>query len=194
MTKKSHSPNDRDTACLSGLRRGLYVLLAAVFFLLGMIGVVLPGLPTTPFLLLTAYFLMRSWPRMHRLLLANRLFGPMLRDWHHHRAVTWRVKVQATAMVAAMIALVIVWSSYSLPVSIAVISLAAVGLTVIHSLPTHRPASDSTDLRLEPGAVSQLRNDRGETLSDLPHRVDAKLTNEARRSHAAAVRDCPSPQ
>lgn len=160
------------------MRRGLYVVLAAVFFLLGIIGIVLPGLPTTPFLLLTAYFLMRSWPSMHRVLLANRLFGPMVRDWHQHRAVTWRVKVQATAMVAAMIALVMVWSSYSLPISVAVVSLAAVGLTVIHTLPTHRPVAESIHHRLEPGTVCQRRDDRGELMSDVPHRVDAKLTKK----------------
>ncbi|NOY28703.1 MAG: DUF454 domain-containing protein [Planctomycetes bacterium] len=49
--------------------------------MLGIIGIALPGLPTTPFLLLTSFFLARSWPRMHQRLLASKLFGPVLRPW-----------------------------------------------------------------------------------------------------------------
>lgn len=75
-----------------------YITLAGVFFVLGMIGIVLPGLPTTPFLLLTSYFLSRSWPRMHRTLMANNLVGPILRQWQQHRAVEQHVKLKAAAL------------------------------------------------------------------------------------------------
>ena len=64
---------------LQRIRKVLYIALAGIFFTLGMIGVVLPGLPTTPFLLLTSFFLARSWPRMHQRLMDNKLCGPILR-------------------------------------------------------------------------------------------------------------------
>ena len=67
------------TSCTGGARRILFIALAGVFFVLAIIGVVLPGIPTTPFLLLTSYFLSRSWPRMHQKLMSNKVFGPILR-------------------------------------------------------------------------------------------------------------------
>ena len=70
------------TQSVTGLRRMLYLLLAGGFFVLAMAGVILPGLPTTPFLLLTSYFLVRSYPRLNERLIKSKLFGPILVDWH----------------------------------------------------------------------------------------------------------------
>ena len=59
---------------------------------LGLLGVVLPGLPTTPFILLAAACFARSSQRMHDWLLTNRVTGPMLRDWVRHRILPRRVR------------------------------------------------------------------------------------------------------
>ena len=64
--------------------------------MLGVIGVVVPGLPTTPFILLAAWAAARSSPRLHMWLLKHRLFGPMVRDWQHGGAVSRRAKWSAT--------------------------------------------------------------------------------------------------
>ena len=79
-------------AIAKGPRRYLYLLLAGVFFVLACVGVLLPGLPTTPFLLLTSYFLLRSSPSLNRKLMQSRVFGRMLRDWHRRGALRPRVK------------------------------------------------------------------------------------------------------
>ena len=70
-------------------------LLGFGFLGLGIAGVFLPLLPTTPFVLLAAACFAQSSERMHRWILANPTFGPMVRDWEEKRCVTCRVKVIA---------------------------------------------------------------------------------------------------
>lgn len=72
---------------------------------LGLLGVVLPGLPTTPFILLAAACFARSSQRMHDWLLTNRVTGPMLRDWVRHRSLPRRVRWVAIGSMTAMITL-----------------------------------------------------------------------------------------
>ena len=70
-------------------------LLGFVFLGLGLVGVFLPLLPTTPFILLAAACFAQSSERMHRWILSNPTFGPMVRDWEQKRCVTCRVKAVA---------------------------------------------------------------------------------------------------
>ena len=98
---------------------------------IGVVGIVVPLLPTTPLLLLAAYLFWRGSPRWHAWLLNNKLLGSFVRDYVEQRAVPMRSKV---------IALVVLWSSIS--VSFAVVriwyigvALAAIGAAVsIHVL------------------------------------------------------------
>ena len=64
-------------------------------------GVVLPLLPATPFVLLSAYCFARSSPRLHGWLLAHKLFGPLIRNWEQHRAISPRAKLLATLQLTA---------------------------------------------------------------------------------------------
>lgn len=74
---------------------------------LAALGVLLPLLPTTPFLLVAAWAFGRSSERFHRWLYDNRWFGPMLRAWQQHGAVPRWAKVMAvTFMALAMIGLI----------------------------------------------------------------------------------------
>lgn len=86
---------------MSALRRGLYLALAILSLALGVIGIVLPGLPTTPFVLLAAWAAARSSQRLHHWLLQHRVFGPMVRDWQAHGAVSRRAKWAATLTMLA---------------------------------------------------------------------------------------------
>ena len=83
------------------LRRGLYLVLAWLALALGVIGIVVPGLPTTPFVLLAAWAAARSSERLHAGLRAHRVFGPMVRDWQATGAVSRRAKWAATATMVA---------------------------------------------------------------------------------------------
>ena len=75
-------------------------LLGFLFLALALVGVFLPLLPTTPFVLLAAACFAQSSERMHRWILANETFGPMVRDWEQKRCVSCRVKVIAIASMA----------------------------------------------------------------------------------------------
>lgn len=81
--------------------RWTWWLLAYVALGLGLVGVVLPGLPTVPFVLLAAFAAARGSQRLHAWLLAHRQFGPVIRDWQMQGAVSRRAKRLAVAMMAA---------------------------------------------------------------------------------------------
>lgn len=121
---------------VTGVRRIVYIGLAAIFFVLAMIGVLLPGLPTTPFLLLTSYFLARSWPRMHRALLANRWVGPIIQQWEEHRAIDRRTKLRASGTILLVIAAMVFFTGWPWPRLIGITALSCTGLIFIHRIPT----------------------------------------------------------
>ena len=78
--------------------RWLWWLLAYASLALGLIGIVVPGLPTVPFVLLSAFAAARGSQRLHAWLLAHRQFGPMIFDWQSQGAVARRAKWLATVM------------------------------------------------------------------------------------------------
>lgn len=74
------------------------------------LGVFLPLLPTTPFVLLAAGCFAQSSERMHRWILDNPTFGPMVRDWNARRCVSARVKAVALASMAAVGGFSLFWA------------------------------------------------------------------------------------
>lgn len=73
----------------------------AVALALGVAGIVLPLLPTTPFVLLAAWCFARSSPRLHDWLVTHPRFGPLIRDWNEHGAIPPRAKRVAMLAIAA---------------------------------------------------------------------------------------------
>ncbi len=90
---------------LSPLARWAYGAAALLCLALGVVGLVVPGLPSTVFILLASAAAARSSPRLHHWLWQNRWFGPMLRDWAQGGRVNRRAKWHATLAMAASAAL-----------------------------------------------------------------------------------------
>ncbi|MDO8605268.1 MAG: YbaN family protein [Phaeospirillum sp.] len=75
-----------------------------VFFVLGIIGAILPVMPTTPFMLIALWCFARSSRRFHGWLLHHKLFGPPLQSWERHGIIPLGAKIIAIAsMVVSMI-------------------------------------------------------------------------------------------
>ena len=91
------------------LRMLAWRLLALSSLLLGLIGVLLPGLPTVPFLLLSGWSAGKGWPQFEAWLLAHPRLGPPVRDWRAHGAVPRRAKWLASLMMA--LSAIVLWCS-----------------------------------------------------------------------------------
>ena len=85
------------------MRRQLWIAAGCTCVALGAAGVVLPLLPTTPFVLLAAWCFARSSPRLHDWLLAHRLFGPLIANWREHRAISRIAKRASLLSMAAVL-------------------------------------------------------------------------------------------
>ena len=80
--------------------------LALVCVALGLVGVVVPGLPTVPFLLAAAWAGSKGWPALERWLLEHPRHGPAIRRWRDHRAVPRRAKWLASATMLLSVVLI----------------------------------------------------------------------------------------
>ena len=109
--------------------RGLFIAGGVTCVGLGVAGIVLPVLPTTPFILLAAYCFARASPRLHRWLLDSRTFGPMIREWQRYRAIPWRTKLTAIALMSTTMAVSIVFFVRPWPLQVG-LGLLGVGLAI----------------------------------------------------------------
>ncbi|ASM29841.1 Inner membrane protein ybaN [Serratia marcescens] len=95
------------------MKRGLLIILGWLAVVLATLGVVLPLLPTTPFLLLAAWCFARSSPRFHHWLLYRSWFGSYLRHWQQHRALPpgakWKAVLVIVLTFACSLWLVKIW-------------------------------------------------------------------------------------
>ncbi|YCO04563.1 YbaN family protein [Vibrio sp. VNB-15] len=81
------------------IKRYFFNIAGGLCMLLGIAGIVLPLLPTTPFILLASACFMRGSPAFHRWLHEHKTFGPLLDNWHQHRAVTRKVKQRGAVFI-----------------------------------------------------------------------------------------------
>lgn len=65
---------------------------------LAIIGIALPVLPTTPFLLLAAFFFSKGSPRIHQWILNHKWFGPPIRDWQAGMGISLKAKISAIGL------------------------------------------------------------------------------------------------
>lgn len=108
-----------------------YAALAYLFTGLALAGVVLPGLPTTPFLLMAAWAARRGSPRLDRWLREHRHLGPALHHWETERAVSRRAKCLAVAVLSSSWVLLALWSDDPLLPVIAAFPMGCVAVFVL---------------------------------------------------------------
>ena len=89
--------------------RALFFVAGTAALALGIAGIFLPVLPTTPLVLLAATCFARSYRPFHEWLVGHRLFGPIVREWHEHRSIPYRTKLFAIGMMAVALGISIVF-------------------------------------------------------------------------------------
>ncbi len=115
--------------------RGLWLATGLFFLVVGVVGVFLPVLPTTPFLLIAAAAFARSSPRLHAWLLAHPLLGPPIRDWQDHGAISKAAKRLAVGTMAVVF-LVSLWLGLPTAVLFAQAALMTIGAAFVLSRPS----------------------------------------------------------
>jgi len=108
--------------------RWVYNTLGVACLALGVLGVFLPVLPTTPFILLAAAFFSRGSQRLHAWLVGHPRFGPTIREWQNHRVIRLRVKRIATIMITLTIGSTVIFGGLPAPVKVL---LAFTGVAVV---------------------------------------------------------------
>lgn len=96
------------------IKKYIFILFGCLSILLGILGIFLPLLPTTPFLLLAAYFFTRSSKRLHSWLIHHKTFGQYIYQYETHRAMDRKTKLVAmgSMWVSLCISMILVSNFY----------------------------------------------------------------------------------
>jgi len=119
---------------LQPLQKKVLILLGWFFILLSVIGILVPILPTTPFLILALALFANSSPKFHQMLLNNRRFGPVLRQWEENKTVTRHIKIRATLLILVSFSLSIFLVQQSLILQTMLVIIASILLVYIWRL------------------------------------------------------------
>ena len=117
----------------------LYFMLGWCFFGLGAVGTVVPGLPTTPFMLLALWAFSKSSQRFHDWLYAHRVFGPPLQQWRSHRVIPAGAKLLAVATMAVSLVYLAIFTDVNVWIKASIALLILYGAVFILSKPSRVP-------------------------------------------------------
>jgi uncharacterized membrane protein YbaN (DUF454 family) len=118
-----------------GPKRLLYLALAGGSFMMTLVGLVIPGIPTVPFLLATGYFLARSSRRLDRKLRESLFFGPILTEWEQSGALGSQSKAKLIGLTGAVVAVTIILIPLSPVVIIVLLLISSLGIYGVYRLP-----------------------------------------------------------
>lgn len=118
------------------IKRTIWKALGALCLATGLVGIIVPLLPTTPFLLLSAYCFQRGSERWHNWLVNHPRFGPPIRDWRQHGVISRRAKRNAMIALVAVLAI-----SIALGVRLWVLGVQFLALCAVATFILTRPST-----------------------------------------------------
>jgi uncharacterized membrane protein YbaN (DUF454 family) len=124
-----------DTFVVSGPKRLLYLALAGGMFLLTLVGLVIPGIPTVPFLLATSYFLARSSRWLDEKLRESVFFGSIVTEWERHRALSWESKAKLLGLSGAIVLAALLLSPLSPLLIVAILVVSSLSGYGVYRMP-----------------------------------------------------------
>jgi uncharacterized membrane protein YbaN (DUF454 family) len=120
------------------IKKSLFVISGTICVCIGALGIVLPVLPTTPFLLLAATCYMRGSERMHKWLLNNRWFGRYIKNYREGKGISAKAKVFSISTLWITICLSVLFIDI-LPMQMALLLIGmAVSIHLIIRVPTFK--------------------------------------------------------
>jgi len=109
---------------LTRAARITWLIVGFVALALGAIGIALPLLPTTPFILVAAFAFAQSSEKLHQWLLDHNVFGPLIENWQRHGAISRRAKVASVVSMAAVLGISV---AIKAPIVVIVVQLIVLG-------------------------------------------------------------------
>lgn len=119
--------------------RLIYLVFGICALILAAIGVILPILPTVPLVLLAGFCFARSSNRMHSLLLKNKYFGPMLKQWEETKSITPKAKYSSIAVLALSIGISTLFIVEETLTKVILVAVAVGVILYIMRLPVIKP-------------------------------------------------------
>ena len=124
---------------LTRAARLTWLIVGLLALALGALGIALPLLPTTPFVLLAAFAFAQSSEKLHQWLLDHNVFGPLIDNWQRHGAISRRAKIVSILSMLAVLAVSLVMAAPMAVIVVQVLVLGAATLFIL-SRPLPPPA------------------------------------------------------
>ena len=124
------------------MHKQLFIILGFICVALGVLGIFLPVLPTTPFLLLAAWLFAKSSDKLYNKLLENKYVGSYIKNFREHRSTPMPTKIFAISMIWISIGISVVFAVKILWVKIVLVSIATIVTAYILSFKTKRQSPE----------------------------------------------------
>jgi uncharacterized membrane protein YbaN (DUF454 family) len=124
-------------AIIQFFKTHLLILLGWFFIILGGIGILLPILPTTPFLIVALALFSKSSPTFYRMLLNNAWFGPILAQWEDSKTLSRKTKLRAVLVIILFFAISIVTLNGKVGLQLSLIGIALILICCIWRIKEH---------------------------------------------------------
>jgi uncharacterized membrane protein YbaN (DUF454 family) len=116
---------------LTRAARVTWLIVGFLALALGAIGIALPLLPTTPFVLVAAFAFAQSSEKLHQWLLDHNVFGPLIDNWQRHGAISRRAKVASVVSMAAVLGISVAMAAPPVVIVVQLVVLGAVALFIL---------------------------------------------------------------
>jgi len=123
------------------LKKPIYILLGSISVVIGVIGIFLPGLPTTTFLLIASFFYVRSSPKLYDWLINHKVLGKFISDYQKHKAISLKHKILSLTMMWFFIGISVMYFVEKDFINIILLLCGLIGTVIvlsIKSLPQHK--------------------------------------------------------
>lgn len=133
--------NDESEKISDKIKRGLLIVAGTISLIIGTVGIVIPVLPTTPFLLIATACYLRGSEKLHNWILNNRVIGEFIKNYKEGKGILIKHKIFTITLLWLTIMISTLFVVSLLYLRIILITIAIIVTTHILSLPTYKIAS-----------------------------------------------------